>query len=175
MTAHLSTRLRPAIRNVIAIAVFTMAASLVAGTSSANAAGGHYVSHGYLHCDPNRDQVGVGKGMTASVRPGEWVQITHSIYVWTSSGWQLNRTEPPVRSYPTSSEYVSTMYSQWHVNWYFLNGYYAPTQGMPLWNRGNGYHYKVLEDIKWFSSNGAISDQHAATLNGLNGGTYCSL
>ena len=57
----------------------------------------------------------------------------------------------------------------------FLNGYYAPSQGMPLWTGGNGYHYKVLEDIKWFTSNGAVSDQHAATLNGLNGGTYCSL
>ena len=178
MTFHLSTRVRPAICTVIAIAVYTMATSLIAGTSSANAAVSHSGSHSNLHCRPDLDEVAVAGGMTVSVRPGESVRLAHSLYRWTAGGWVLH-TSRVVRSYPTSSQYVATTFNQWHVPWYFLNGTYDYDQGMPLWGPrygvANGQYYAIVEDIKWFTSNGTMVDQDSRQLTLSNGQNYCSL
>jgi hypothetical protein len=151
----------------IALIAFTTAAGLFARTPTASAAGGHTYSHGSLWC--SNTLISVGRGMTASVRAGESVRMTHTLYRWTGQRWVEATAAAPVRTYPTSAPYVSAEYSSWYS---IGTSPHNPPQ-FPSWQVNlRGYYYAIAEDIRWLDAAGTVVDQHVGWVtNGA--GSYC--
>jgi hypothetical protein len=155
MTAQVSTRRRRALCTVIATVVLATAASLSADTPSASAAGGHYYSHGSLWCDST---IGVGLGMTASVRHGESVRLRHTLIRWNGRKWVKVATAPRAQTLPMYAGSVSSGGDYW----YTIGTFAVRSPELPAFAISEPGYYAITEAIRWLNSSGAVVDRHKA-------------